>query len=104
AVEAKLKNMPTLSMTTAQLYEKYPQPQQLVRQLQRRGDLPADLDLQKLQAAGPPQGPPPRPGETMPGESMPAPGANAAPNQALNQAGDVDGKRTAEYRQKIREY
>ena len=46
-------------MTTAELYEKYPQPQQLVRQLQRRGDLPADLDLQKLQAAGAQQGPPP---------------------------------------------
>src|SRR6266480_2032505 len=44
-LEAKLKdkNLPTLTMTTAQLYEKYPQPGQLLRQLERRGDLPGDL-------------------------------------------------------------
>ena len=75
AAEAKLKNLPTLNMTTAELYEKYPQPQQLVRQLQRRGDLPADLDLQKLQAGGAQQGPPPKPGEAMPGEAMSAHGS-----------------------------
>jgi uncharacterized protein (DUF1800 family) len=103
SVEAKLKNLPTLNMTTAELYEKYPQPNQLVRQLQRRGDLPADLDLQKLQAAGPPQGAPPRPGEAMPGEAMSAPGTTQAASQA-SQAGDGDLRRTAEYRQKIREY
>jgi uncharacterized protein (DUF1800 family) len=109
AIEAKLKNLPTLNMTTAQLYEKYPQPQQLVRQLQRRGDLPADLDLQKLQAGGPPQGPPQKssdtgPGEAMQGEAMPAPGRNQATNQAMSRPSDADGKQTAEYRQKIREY
>jgi uncharacterized protein (DUF1800 family) len=44
-VEAKLKdkNLPTLAMTTAELYEKYPQPGQLLKQLDRRGDLPSDL-------------------------------------------------------------
>src|SRR4029079_1441595 len=31
SVEAKLKNLPTLNMTTAELYEKYPQPGQLVK-------------------------------------------------------------------------
>ena len=41
--EAKLQNLETLRMSTAQLYEKYPQPGQLLRQLQRRGNLPADL-------------------------------------------------------------
>ena len=41
--ETKVKDLPTLSMSTAQLYEKYPQPGQLIRQLQRRGDLPDDL-------------------------------------------------------------
>lgn len=40
--ETKVKNLSTLSMTTAQLYEKYPQPGQIRRQLQRRGDLPKD--------------------------------------------------------------
>ena len=93
--DSKVKNLPTLNMTTAELYEKYPQPQQLVRQLQRRGDLPADLDLQKLQAAGQQQGPP-RPGQTAPGEAMPADEGTKAP--------DAEGKKSAEYRQKIREY
>jgi len=52
-VEAKLQNLPTLSMTTAELYAKYPQPAQLVRQLQKRGDLPPDLaQLQKERADG----------------------------------------------------
>lgn len=43
ASEAKLQNLETLRMTTAELYEKYPQPGQLLRQLQQRGALPADL-------------------------------------------------------------
>src|SRR6266404_7620425 len=41
--EAKLQNLATLRMSTAELYEKYPQPGQLLRQLQQRGALPADL-------------------------------------------------------------
>jgi hypothetical protein len=41
--ENKLKDLSVLSMSTAELYEKYPQPGQLLRQLQARGMLPADL-------------------------------------------------------------
>ena len=41
--EAKIKDLATLNMTTAELYEKFPQPNQLLQQLQRRGELPADL-------------------------------------------------------------
>ncbi len=41
--ESKVKNLATLSMTTAQLYEKFPQPGQILRQLERRGDLPSEL-------------------------------------------------------------
>jgi uncharacterized protein (DUF1800 family) len=41
--EAKIKNLPTLSMTTAQLYEKFPNPGMLIRQLERSGELPAEL-------------------------------------------------------------
>lgn len=41
--EAKLQNLETLRMSTAELYEKYPQPAQLLRQLQQRNALPADL-------------------------------------------------------------
>ena len=43
ASEAKLQNLETLRMSSAELYEKYPQPGQLLQQLQRRGNLPADL-------------------------------------------------------------
>ena len=43
ASEARLQNLATLHMTTAELYEKYPQPGQLLQQLQRRGALPTDL-------------------------------------------------------------
>src|SRR2546423_15091180 len=43
AAEAKLQNLETLRMTSAELYEKYPQPGQLLLQLQKRNDLPADL-------------------------------------------------------------
>ncbi len=40
---AKVENLETLDMTTAELYEKFPQPGQLLRQLERRGELPAGL-------------------------------------------------------------
>jgi uncharacterized protein (DUF1800 family) len=41
--EAKVHDLATLNMTTAELYEKYPQPNQLLQQLQRRGEIPSDL-------------------------------------------------------------
>jgi uncharacterized protein (DUF1800 family) len=41
--EAKVRNLPVLSMTTAELYAKYPNPGLLLRQLQRQGQLPEDL-------------------------------------------------------------
>ena len=43
SAEAKLRNLPSYWMTTAELYQKYPQPGQLLRALQRQGRLPADL-------------------------------------------------------------
>jgi uncharacterized protein (DUF1800 family) len=41
--EAKIKDLSTLNMTTAQLYERFPQPGQLLRQMERRGELPEEL-------------------------------------------------------------
>ncbi|HEY8224076.1 MAG TPA: DUF1800 domain-containing protein [Pyrinomonadaceae bacterium] len=41
--ENKVKDLTSLTMTTAELYEKYPQPGQLLRQLQARGLLPENL-------------------------------------------------------------
>jgi uncharacterized protein (DUF1800 family) len=91
-VEAKLKNLSTLSMTTAQLYEKYPQPGRLLRQLERRGDLPRELaearnktPRQNQQTDGRPDS-----SEMKPAQNQRSP--NQTP--ALNQ----------EYRRAIREY
>ena len=41
--ENKVRELSVLNMTTAELYEKYPQPGQLLKQLQARGMLPDDL-------------------------------------------------------------
>ena len=41
--ENKVRDLSVLNMTTAELYEKYPQPGQLLRQLQARGMLSDDL-------------------------------------------------------------
>src|SRR5215216_3634050 len=41
--ENKIRDLSVLNMTTAELYEKYPQPGQLLRQLQARGMLPEEL-------------------------------------------------------------
>ena len=41
--ESKVKDLASLNMTTAELYEKFPQPGQLLKQLQARGALPSDL-------------------------------------------------------------
>ncbi|HKR58200.1 MAG TPA: DUF1800 family protein, partial [Pyrinomonadaceae bacterium] len=89
--EAKVKNLSTLTMTTAQLYEKYPQPGQILRQLQRRGDLPnattTTPDSQDRQAP---------PDQTPSPNAMPGP---AQPNGNPNAAG-----RNPENRRAIRDY
>jgi uncharacterized protein (DUF1800 family) len=41
--ENKIRDLSVLSMSTAQLYEKFPQPGQLLKQLQARGVIPDDL-------------------------------------------------------------
>ena len=41
--EAKVKELAALNLSTAELYEKYPQPGLLLRQLERHGELPAEL-------------------------------------------------------------
>jgi uncharacterized protein (DUF1800 family) len=89
--EAKVKNLSTLTMSTAQLYEKYPQPGQILRQLQRRGEIPnepvSSRDDQNRQA-------PPETFNTP--AAMPRP---EQPNGNPNAAG-----RNAENRRAIRDY
>ncbi len=43
ALEARLRNFPTLSMSNGELLAKYPQPGQLLRRLERAGELPPEL-------------------------------------------------------------
>ncbi len=41
--EAKLRDLPSLKMSIAELYTKYPQPGMLLRKMERSGSLPAEL-------------------------------------------------------------
>ncbi|MFL6256955.1 MAG: DUF1800 domain-containing protein [Pyrinomonadaceae bacterium] len=43
ALEARLRNLPTLGMSNGELLAKYPQPNQLLRRLERAGELPPEL-------------------------------------------------------------
>jgi uncharacterized protein (DUF1800 family) len=42
-LEARLRNLPTLGMSNGELLAKYPQPGQLLRRLERAGELPPEL-------------------------------------------------------------
>src|SRR6185369_5434743 len=57
--ENKLRELSVLNMTTAELYEKYPQPGQLLRQLQARGIMPEETpaDAAKNNQNQPPANP-----------------------------------------------
>jgi uncharacterized protein (DUF1800 family) len=55
--ESKLRDLSVLQMSTAELYEKYPQPNQLIRQLQNRGMLPKELAEAQDQRKNPADGP-----------------------------------------------
>ena len=84
--ENKVKELSVLEMTTAQLYEKFPQPGQLLRQLQRRGMLPEDLaearENRVKGGANSASAEMPKPGEMPRNESMPAqPPANPLENE-----------------------
>ncbi len=102
ASEARLQNLDTLRMSTAELYEKYPQPGQLLKQLQRRGALPAELaaarDNRQQNEANPNQ---PKTEESKPGEMQRPANPNAANSPAANDANPMNN---AQYRQAVMEY
>lgn len=108
--EARLKDFPTLSMSTAELYEKYPQPGQLLRQLQRRGELPADLaEAQKKRTkdAAATRGVQPQPdsGAMMPAEAMAKNDGGAKNEKGVTGDSPASPARVNEdYRRTIREY
>jgi uncharacterized protein (DUF1800 family) len=99
--ESKLSHLPSLRMSTAELYAKYPQPGALLRQMQRRGELPAELaGLQREKGAAT--------APNMNAPSMPeddeAMKATVNDNEAATGAAagrDADRK---EYRRAIRDY
>ena len=112
ASEARLQNLDALRMTTTQLYEKYPQPGQLLQQLQRRGQLPADLaaardNRVKGGANATPNQNQPKSGDATTGEMMGPPANTANPNPNANataNAADANPMNNAEYRRAVYEY
>ncbi len=114
ASEAKLQNLETLRMSTADLYEKYPQPNQLIQQLQRRGALPADLAAARdNRVNGDPNAKGATPaanaqktGEAKPGE-MQGPDiakADANTKTAAPANNDANPQNSPEYRKAVMEY
>ncbi|MDQ1640303.1 MAG: hypothetical protein QOF62_3642 [Pyrinomonadaceae bacterium] len=109
--QAKLKNLSTLNMSTAELYEKYPQPGQLLRQFERRGDLPAGLAAARDNRAPAQAAAPAAPDNAKIGDAAAMNGnpnsANtmqldaAAANNPVANGNPMDNQK---YRQALREY
>src|SRR2546421_7540535 len=96
-VEAKVKNLEALQLSTPELYAKYPQPGQILRQLQRSGNAPPELaaaiDARKNgQAAAPNAG------------NAPKADANAAMTKPDGAAKADDPQNNEAYRNAIRDY
>ncbi len=107
--QAKLKNLATLNMSTAELYEKYPQPGQILRQLERRGDLPAGLAAardNRAQAAASATSGDPKTGTAtaMNGAPTAAMGTQMDAAAANNPAANGNLMDNQKYRQALREY
>ncbi len=107
--QERVKDLETLNMTTAELYEKFPQPGQLLRQLERRGELPAGLASARANRNTPGQDQMPNAGGEMSSEMSKPNGdsANTPNNRPVqnNRPGDAPNPRdNQEYRQALREY
>ncbi len=94
ASEARLKNFTTLRMTTSELLAKFPNPGQLLRQLQRRGELPAEL--QEAAEARRPMNQTPPPPQT----NAPQPMSPPADGNQMN----AEERNRNEYRRVILQY
>src|SRR5688572_22656232 len=110
ATEAKLQHLTALRMTTPELYEKYPQPGQLLRALQQRGALPQDLAAARdnrqenranNQNSNQPKTGEPKTGEAKPGEMQGPPSNASNPNANGNDANPMNN---AEYRRAVYAY
>ncbi len=110
ALETKLKdqNLPTLAMNTAELYEKYPQPGRLLRQLDRKGDLPDGLAVArdgriKSAGNGSSQMPVQKP-DAMFSAEMPAAAMPAAPGNPNASPSDPNPQNNDAYRKAVRDF
>ncbi len=105
ASEAKLQNLETLRMSTAELYEKYPQPGQLLKQLQKRDALPADLAAARENrvkgGANAANANAAKTSDAMSGEMQGAANPNAKP---ANAAADQNPMNNPQYRQAMMAY
>src|ERR671919_236776 len=100
--ENKVKDLTSLSMTTAELYEKYPQPGQLLRQLQARGMLPGELaEARENRVKG---GANTTPGEMRKGDAMNAPEMKSDATKNNQTATPVNPLENKEYREVIAKY
>src|SRR5258706_1686057 len=101
--DAKISDLSTLDMTTAQLYEKFPQPGQLIKQMERRGELQAELaaarDNRVKAGAEPATNQPPA------GEAMEMPANNGEAKKDADTSNENPNPRDSpKYRQALREY
>lgn len=97
--EAKVSHLPSLRMSTAELYAKYPQPGMLLRQMQRRGELPTELAGLREKRA--------KDTATTPNTgASPMPDGDEAMNATANDsaADKGTGADRKEYRRAIRDY
>ncbi|MGI8838395.1 MAG: DUF1800 domain-containing protein [Pyrinomonadaceae bacterium] len=106
--QAKVSNLSSLRMSTAELYEKFPQPGQLLRQLERKGDLPAGLAAARASRA---QTQAPAPGEASAAKTPNAMAMNGEDNGAAKPQMPAGNNTAANgnpmdqrYRQALREY
>src|SRR4030095_8252888 len=101
--DAKIKDLSTLNLTTAQLYEKFPQPGQLLKQMERRGELPAELaaardNRVKAQAE-------PAPNQPKAGGAIEMPANPLEAKKDADASNDNSNPRdNQKYRQALREY
>ncbi len=106
--QEKVKNLVVLDMTTAQLYEKFPQPGQLLKQLERRGELPSGLAAARDNLAkGTPNAPPndPQNRNAMATNAETGDAGTEAMKKADAKTGDNgDPRDDQKYRQAIRDY
>ncbi|HEY0097682.1 MAG TPA: DUF1800 domain-containing protein [Pyrinomonadaceae bacterium] len=109
SVEAKLRNLPSYWMTTAELYRKYPQPGRLLRALERQGRLPADLAELRDNRKGGDDAAAAAPAKKDAGAKMDAEGASGSETALKANGGDAPeapAKNAArrDYRQALQEY